>query len=367
MSDRTTARTNNSLTLFGSLLMLVVGLSPVPWNLVSSPVSAQETTRRVKPEVAESITRAWNAYRDNDYRSALNHLTPILEKDNLPPDVYFLAGKIYYRQNRFPDANRLFEQSLARLGEHQLADSVQNFLDRSSTLEELNLRRRQYAHFNVLFTQSIPAPLPGTLNQDLQKARRRIGGDLDLFPDERFTVIVYTQPEFRRVIEAPVWSGGVFDGKIHIPYRENSDPPYTQRALDHEYAHALVHKLARNNLPLWFNEGFATFQEFRHARDAFRYRLLKNNPPEKHLVELNDIDELFENRQDRDKARLAYEYGYSLLKVMKERYGWIAIKRIINETGTTSSFDEALDEVTGQSLSSLQFSWENWLTNELRS
>jgi tetratricopeptide (TPR) repeat protein len=333
--------------------------------MLSPPLVNGQQDRMVKPSVAETINRSWEAYRKGETNRALSLLRPVLNKNDLPADIYLLGGKLYYNKNQFRRAAREFRRSLDRLGNHSLTDQVNHYLDRATSLLELDLRERRYSHFTVLSTSNLPPGAPGNLNFKLEKARRRIGGDLDLYPDQRFTVILYPRPEFRRVVEAPVWSGGVFDGKIHIPYRRDSTPPFPQRTLYHEYAHAIVHLLARNSVPLWFNEGFATFQEHRHARDAFNYRYIKQNPPEQTLRNLSQISELFKRRENREQARLAYEYSYSFVKFLKERHGLISLKQIINETGRTNDFADAVYNVTGRSLQSLQYSWETWLDGEL--
>lgn len=334
-------------------------------GLILAPDYASGQTG-VEPQVVEKINKSWEAYRNNKHQRAINLLRPVLDRNRLPPNVSLLAGKIYYEQNRFSKSIRQFETTLRSLNESVKRQNVQHYLQRAKKLDRLNLVNRQFSHFEILSAPSLPGNLPVNLNHDLEKARRRIGGDLNLFPDKPLTVIFYTRPQFRRVIKAPVWSGGVFDGKIHLPYNDNSDEPYTTRTLYHEYAHALLHQITRDNLPLWFNEGFATYQEYRQSREAFRYQQINNNPPERKLRKLEDISSMFKSESDREDARLAYEYSYSLLKFLEERFGLPVIKRIINTTGETSSFEKAIERETGRSLGSLRFAWENWIDGEVR-
>lgn len=334
--------------------------------IIFSPRAEAQNNNLVKPEVAEVINKAWSAYRNNRRQRTLNLLKPILDDSELPSNVYLLAGKTNYDLNQFSDASPLFRETLNTIGRHEKRNAVRNYLERSTKLEDLDLRKKRYSNFYILYEKSLPPQLPGNLNHNLEIARQRIGGDLELFPDHRFTVIVYTKPEFRRTIQAPVWSGGVFDGKIHLPYREDASNEYTKQTIYHEYTHALIHKLARQNVPLWFNEGLATLQEYRQSKNAFRYRRIHSNPPERVLTSLEDISSLFKNTEDREEARLAYEYSYSLLMHLKERYGLVTIKRILKRAGKTGSFEKAVNVEIGRSMQSLQFAWETWLDGELR-
>lgn len=334
--------------------------------IVAAPVGAQDDSYRVAPEVAERINRAWEAYRNGNYQEAIERFEPLLDRRDLPPDLNLLAGRSYYHENSFGRAREQFNTALRRLSDHESQSMIERYLERSKRLDSLDLRQRRFAHFNVLTVRELPATVPSDINQDLEKARRRIGSDLDLMPDQRFTVIAYPQPVFRRVVDAPVWSGGVFDGKIHIPYRSDSDEPYDQRSLYHEYAHALVHLLARNNVPLWFNEGFATLQEYRQSHTEFTYRSAKSNSPPEHVRDFEEISALFNRTDEREKTRLAYEYSYSIVKFIEERFGIRSLKRILERTGEKSSFEKAVEEELGRSLDSLQFGWESWFRMEVR-
>ncbi|MFB6344836.1 MAG: peptidase MA family metallohydrolase [bacterium] len=346
-------------------LRTLIGLVVLLFIVSGVPAQAQDD-RMVQPDVAERINRAWKAYRQQQPNKAMRLIRPLTTRGDLPPDVYLLAGKIFYDKNRFNRAIGQFQSSYRKTNNPELRETAQKLIQRSKKLYDLNLRSNIYSHFIILTAPGIPSGVSGNLNHDLAKAYRRIGGDLDLFPENKFTVILYEQPQFRRVIQAPVWSGGVFDGKIHLPYRSESSQPYTTRSLYHEYTHALLYHIARNNLPLWFNEGFATFQEYRQSRDRFKYRQLKQNRPEKNISSLSDISEIFKQKTDREKARLAYEYSYSLIDFLEDRYGLILIKRIIQRTGEEGSFKKAAESILNRSLNSLQFEWENWLERELR-
>lgn len=322
--------------------------------------------RLVKPEVAERINKAWKAYRQQKPNRAVRLIRPLTTRTDLPPDVHILAGKIFYDKNRFRRSIQQFKKARRKSNNPERRDSLRELIQRARKLKNLDLINRVYSQFIVLAVPNLPNGVPGRINQDLMKAYRRIGGDLDLFPDRRFTVIVYREPQFRRVVGAPVWSGGVFDGKIHIPYHSRADKPYTVRSLYHEYTHALLYHIARNNIPLWFNEGFATFEEYRQSRDRFRYRMIRDNPPEERIRDLSDISALFKDQSKRDQARLAYEYSYSFIRFLEERYGIMTIKRMIQKTGESSSFKKAVETTLNRSLESLQLAWENWLDHELR-
>ncbi len=347
--------------LLALVMVVLVFLSPTP----ATPQSS-DRTYQVKPKVAEQINKAWESYRQGQTQKALNYLKPFLNQSDLPPDVYVLAGRGYFKQNDFSRASQQLRKGLKRLGNHESRSDVKEYLNRSERLRDLDLRERTFAHFTILRTPEVSVSSVSNLNHDLERARRQIGRDLDLMPERRFTVILYRRPQYRRVVQAPIWSGGVFDGKIHIPLREDDNPPYQQRTLYHEYSHALIHEFARNNIPLWFNEGFATYQEYRQSDGYYRYQRLPANPPAQHLLKFQDLSSMFKDTENREKTRLAYEYSYSIMEFLEERFGVSSFKRILQETRRTSTFKDAVENELNRSIESLQYSWETWVDREVR-
>lgn len=74
------------------------------------------------------------------------------------------------------------------------------------------------------------------------------------------TVVVYLTPEdMRRATCAPSWSGGIYDGVLHLDARTIGGPA-GRRVVRHESTHAQL-ALVRGRIPTWLNEGLAQHME----------------------------------------------------------------------------------------------------------
>jgi len=103
-------------------------------------------------------------------------------------------------------------------------------------------------HFKVQFDGYEHGRLSRTVIGVLEDAYSQIGRDLDYYPSEPITVILYTNQDFRDVTQAPGWAGGYFDlrdGKIRVPVRgAEGKEALLRTVLFHEYVHALIFSIA---------------------------------------------------------------------------------------------------------------------------
>lgn len=75
-------------------------------------------------------------------------------------------------------------------------------------------------HFKVIFDGHENGNISRKVLGILDDAYRFAGKELNYFPDQPITVIIYTEKEFFDTTLAPGWAGGAYDfigGKIRIP------------------------------------------------------------------------------------------------------------------------------------------------------
>ncbi len=84
----------------------------------------------------------------------------------------------------------------------------------------------------------------------------RISAQLGCRADERIVAIVQSREAYMKTTGAPVWSGGSYDGKVHIPILDRGQADARTRQL---FAHELVHACLANigTWPSWLHEGLA--------------------------------------------------------------------------------------------------------------
>lgn len=340
------------------LLLLVEGCGARVQPTPATPTRQTEARLNV-PRNGE----AWEAYRNHDFKRVIELLQPKADQHRNHAGVNSLLGRVYYELNKFKESRKYWNRAIPLMNNPEQREHARKFRDRSQKLAEIGFSQTAYNHFEILIPPELSRADANRVNHQLERAYQAVGADLNTYPDRNITVILHLPGPYRRIMDGPIWSGGLFDGKIHIKYSDGEDVPYSRQTLVHEYTHALIHSHARNNVPLWFNEGLATFQEFRHTNEKFRYTLIDDHPPEKRIGDLAEISETFrrENSESRDDIRLAYEYSHSMMKFFEERYGLFLIQDLLRKTGETSDFEQALLQTINQNKQNLQFSWESWL------
>src|SRR5262249_49864325 len=84
----------------------------------------------------------------------------------------------------------------------------------------------------------------------------RISAQLGCRADERIVAIVQSRDAYMRTTGAPVWSGGSYDGKGHIPILDKGKAdPRTRQLLAHALGHACLSNIG--TWPSWLQEGLA--------------------------------------------------------------------------------------------------------------
>jgi tetratricopeptide (TPR) repeat protein len=165
-----------------------------------------------------------------------------------------------YRQNELEPALEQVRAALALQQEVELLE-LQAKLER-----EIQVQRHydgaRTADFTVLFDGYEHEEMKRAVLDILKSAHAEIGKELDHFPAEPVTVILYTAKDFSDVTRAPEWAGGMFgklDGKIRVPVQgAASQERALRRVLYHEYTHALLYSLTPD-CPLWLHEGLAQY------------------------------------------------------------------------------------------------------------
>lgn len=87
-----------------------------------------------------------------------------------------------------------------------------------------------------------------------------VGARIGLAPRRHLVVVVYRDlSELRRATCAPSWSGGIFDGVLHLDAATVNGPSWA-RVVRHESTHAEI-ALCSGLVPTWLNEGLAQQME----------------------------------------------------------------------------------------------------------
>jgi hypothetical protein len=249
-----------------------------------------------------------------------------------------------YRQNKLTEALEQAQAALAWQRDDELLEL------RTKLKREIEVQRdydqARTANFVVLFDGYEHEEMKRTVLDILKDAYAGIGKELDYFPAEPITVILYTGKNFSDVTQSPEWAGGMFgkvDGKIRLAVQgAEGQERALRRVLTHEYVHALLHALAPAT-PLWLHEGLAQFlsgDEAVSVAQLIPLGLLANGFP----------------RQARP-AYVAYMESLQAVQDLVDEYGMPRLRRLLDGLGAGEGMEAAFSAAFGQPFSRWAAEW----------
>jgi tetratricopeptide (TPR) repeat protein len=266
-------------------------------------------------------------------------------------DVHVLLAHLYDRRD---DAGRALEHLrsvLIRDPSHEPARTLLAKIERE-TRAEAGLQRDVTPHFVVKWRPGNDTESRRALLALLDGARERVVARLGEAPRERVTVVFYDAAQFQDVARVHAWVTGLFDGKIRLP-AGGALPrrPELERILIHEYAHAVIHDLARGRAPRWLHEGLAQALEGAPVDPLLRV------PGRPTLVGLEAL--LAEG--DPARARTGYEIALWVVHDLLDRGGMPAMRELMTRLGRGEPIETAMPAVYGLRLAELEDQWRRVL------
>jgi hypothetical protein len=190
--------------------------------------------------------------------------------------------------------------------------------------------------FTILFEGPEQQTIASRVSATLESAYVRVGKALNTYPPQTITAILYSREQFRDVTHAPGWAAGAYDGRIRIPVLGAlRSPGELDRIVTHEYVHAVIESAAPRGIPVWLNEGLATyFEPTDHA--WLRQRLRTASA----VIPLAKLEESFGQMSGED-ALLAYAESWVAARVLVERLG-ANFSVFLQYVGNGTSVEQAL-------------------------
>ncbi len=253
-------------------------------------------------------------------------------------------ARAFYRQNDLESALEQVQAALALRMDGELLEL------RAKLETEIRVQRNyddaRTANFIVLFDGYEHDEMKPVVLDILKSAYAEIGKELDHFPDQPITVILYTTKDFSDVTLAPEWAGGMFgqlDGKIRVPVQGLSGHEQAlRRVLYHEYTHALLFAMAPE-CPLWLHEGLAQYfcgDRAVSMGQAIPLRMLVNTFP--------------------GEARLAYAAYMECLQAVTDlvgEHGLSRLRRLLDGLGDGEGLEKAFSAAYGEPFSRWAEEW----------
>ena len=136
----------------------------------------------------------------------------------------------------------------------------------------------------------------------LVNAYNQLAYDFGWYKNSEFTVILYSYEDFSNILNIPSWAAAIYDGKIRIPFKYASlDIDELESIIRHELTHALLHRIAGNNLPAWLHEGIAQYKD--GVNDSDVKKALKEAVVNNSLIPISELTKRFWKYQRQNKSK----------------------------------------------------------------
>lgn len=267
-------------------------------------------------------TQAMNLVNASQPRKALDLLEPALKKSR-DPDLLAVAGAAAWRADDTRMALEYWRASLDLRPSPEL-QSLYARLQRETQNDRAGSKligmRAELRYDADAISIEAARQMLGTLDQEYA----RITGELGCPAQERVIAVAQTREAYLKATQAAEWSGGQYDGRIHIPVGANPGEDL-HRTLAHEMVHACLTFLGR--WPSWLQEGVAQKLSGDTLSAAARQQLNE-------ALKAGRVPRLAElgqdwSRLDSDSARAAYEESLAAIDLFYDNYSGLGLRNLL--------------------------------------
>ena len=320
--------------------------------------ASAETIRDLRPMEAASqklivhsgdlsLERASQLLAANQPAQALELLEPAVRRHRNDSNVLLLAGLAAYRSDQLRAAIGYWKESLELTPNETLARVYERV--RREAAADQSGEKLLGMHIALRYEgEALPSDTARAILSTLDEDYGRISAQLGCSSDERIVAIVQSREAYLRGTGAAEWSGGEYDGRIHIAWTEGKQVgPQMRRALAHELVHACLTGIPSGTSPwpAWLQEGLAQKLSGDQLSSASRAQLHQ-------LAAARQIPRLEDLHQDWsqlsiDNARLAYNLALAAADALYENYSSSGIRNVVNNPQRLPQVAAELDRKLG--------------------
>lgn len=290
-------------------------------------------------EATYALLRGVCNYHLKKYDIARYELERARQKKTDSVEILFYLGLVLYETENRQQAIELWEQGLKLApGRKEIADILSKA--RKETAVEGHMDQGHSSRFDLTYDTGVDTAFALAILDVLESAANQVGAELGHFPEPRVPVAIYRRDDFKALTDSPDWSGGVYDGKIRLPFGALKEITTAMRGvLYHEYTHVVVFDLTRGNCPLWLNEGIAEmFGRMQYNRPMAE---LGRAARKDAFVDFRKLEASFSSLPVAE-ASLAYQQSYAMVNYIVTTYGWHRVNQMLVGLGNGMNVEEAI-------------------------
>ena len=304
---------------------------------------AKSTARGRDPE----IERARDLLQSNQPQQAMEILEPAVQRYRNNANVLLLAGLAAYRMDELDTAIGYWKQSLD-LSPNPSLEGIYDRAKREAAADPAS-ERLVGMHIAVRYArQAVPVDAARSILDMLDEEYGRISSQLGCSSSERIVAIVLDRAAYLRSTGAAEWSGGWYDGRIHIAWTgEKTVGSQMRRGLAHELVHACLTSIPSGDIPwpAWLQEGLAQKLSGDKLESGTREQLQRLA----HTHQLQRLEELHPDwsRMSAGEARTAYNVSLAAADALYENYSGDGLRNILRNPENLGQVTEELDKQLG--------------------
>lgn len=319
----------------------------------TEPVAAPRTlatTNRAKSATwarDPEIERARDLLQSNQPQQAFEILEPAVERYRNNANVLLLAGLAAYRMDELDTAIGYWKQSLD-LAPNPSLEGIYDRAKREAAADPAS-ERLVGMHIALRYArQAVPVDAARAILDMLDEEYGRISSQLGCSTSERIVAIVLDRATYLRSTGAAEWSGGWYDGRIHIAWTgEKTVGSQMRRGLAHELVHACLTSIPSGEVPwpAWLQEGLAQKLSGDKLEPAAREQLQKMA----RAHQLPRLEELHPDwsRMSAGEARTAYNVSLAAADALYENYSDDGLRNVLRNPENLGQVTEELDKKLG--------------------
>lgn len=296
--------------------------------------TSAETYQYVVNSIDPAVHRAADLLNASRPMHALEQLQDALLRHPHDPKVLLLAGLAAYRSDQIQAALDYWKMSLD-LAPNQTLNRIYEDAQREAAADQ-NSRKLYGVHIALRYdSEIVDADSARAILTTLDDAYSRISGQLGCNADERIAAIVRSRESYLSVTGAADWSGGQYDGRIHIAalpgMTEGNLDASMQRSLQHELVHACLMSIPSGSAswPAWLQEGLAQKLSGDSLQPSVREELRKRAASHR-IPRLQDLGEDWSSMPKR-KATDAYNLALAAADILCDEMPPSAIRNLLTD------------------------------------
>ncbi len=306
-----------------------------------------ETKKAVAQTGDPALDRATQLLDANQPAQALEQMEIALRRHPRNPNVLVMAGLAAYRSDQLRAALDYWKQALD-LAPNPALQQIYERVKREADSDHSGDKLYGVHVFLRYEGQALPADTARAILATLDSDYSTIAAQLGCTSDERIVAIVQSREAYMHSTGAAEWSGGQYDGRIHIAWTDGSlVGPQMQRALAHELVHACLTSIPSGSRPwpAWLQEGLAQKLSGDTLQAAVREQL-------RQLAQTHAIPKLENLRQDWSRmstqnALAAYSLALAAADALYDGYASYGIRNILNNPEILPRITADLDSKLG--------------------